>query len=300
VRFGAHTVNMNVTVEHCRPPPRITCMPRPPGPSRHARIWRVESLRNLELVHAGAMPAATTHIHPSFEIAVVERGALRIGYGGITSVATSGALVIIPPDEVHTQAPVTGDCRVMSFFPDLQSLLEASSSGSVGTPSFRQPVIADDPLACQIARLHRMLARPGSLLARETAAVLAATALVTRHAMPPRPSIPRSGRDSAMARRARSHLHDRLDTNVSLSELAGMAGVPGYALVHAFTAEVGMPPHAYHLLIRVNRAKALLARGAAPSRAAAETGFVDQSHLTRHFRRCVGVTPGAYAAAVIP
>jgi AraC-like DNA-binding protein len=274
-------------------------MPRPPSPANGARIWRVESLRNLELVHARAMPPVATHVHPAFEIAVVERGAIRIGCAGTTRIAPAGALVVIPPGEVHTQACVTAECRVRSFFPDLESLVQASSSGFTGAPSFRESVIADGSLARQIMRLHRMLGRPGSVLARETAAVLAATALVTRHAKPPRPAADPAGRDAAMVRRARAFLHDRLDANVSLSELAGLFGVAAHTLVRAFTAAVGMPPHSYHLQIRVNRAKTLLSRGGSPSRVAAETGFVDQSHLIRHFRRCVGVTPGAYAAAVI-
>ena len=60
-----------------------------------------------------------------------------------------------------------------------------------------------------------------------------------------------------------------------------------------------MPPHAYHLQLRIDRAKRLLAAGSAPARVANDSGFVDQSHLTRHFRKWVGVTPGAYARAVI-
>ena len=55
-----------------------------------------------------------------------------------------------------------------------------------------------------------------------------------------------------------------------------------------------MPPHAFQTQVRVARAKALLLRGWPISQAAAHTGFADQSHLTRHFKRLVGVTPGQY------
>ena len=61
-----------------------------------------------------------------------------------------------------------------------------------------------------------------------------------------------------------------------------------------------MPPHAYQTHRRVERARALLAAGETLSATAWLTGFADQSHLTRHFRRAVGVTPGAYRAAVSP
>jgi len=74
-------------------------------------------------------------------------------------------------------------------------------------------------------------------------------------------------------------------------------GIGPYALLRAFRAETGLPPHAYLNQIRVRRARGLLDRGVAPARAAAEAGFADQAHLTRHFKRIVGVPPGAYQRA---
>ena len=49
---------------------------------------------------------------------------------------------------------------------------------------------------------------------------------------------------------------------------------------------------------RVWRAQALLREGLAPARVAGETGFYDQSHLSRHFKRVCGMTPGQYVARV--
>ena len=61
-----------------------------------------------------------------------------------------------------------------------------------------------------------------------------------------------------------------------------------------------MPPYAWLAQHRVARARLLLDRGHRPAEAAALAGFADQAHLTRWFRRVVGVTPGAYAASVHP
>jgi AraC-like DNA-binding protein len=55
-----------------------------------------------------------------------------------------------------------------------------------------------------------------------------------------------------------------------------------------------MPPHAFQTQVRVSRAKTLLLEGWSISQVASQTGFADQSHLTRHFKRLVGVTPGRY------
>jgi AraC-like DNA-binding protein len=96
-------------------------------------------------------------------------------------------------------------------------------------------------------------------------------------------------------RRALEHLRDRLDAEVTLDGLADHAGIDKFHLCRAFRAQVGLPPHAYLTQLRIMRAKELLAAGVKPSEVAPRVGLYDQSQLTRHFRRIVGTTPGAYA-----
>jgi AraC-like DNA-binding protein len=57
---------------------------------------------------------------------------------------------------------------------------------------------------------------------------------------------------------------------------------------------VGITLREYQLQVRIDRAKSLLTRGMTVRQVAAETGFVDQSHLTRYFKRLVQTTPGSY------
>jgi AraC-like DNA-binding protein len=67
-----------------------------------------------------------------------------------------------------------------------------------------------------------------------------------------------------------------------------------FALVRSFRAETGLPPHAYVNHLRVRLARQLLDSGVAPADVAARAGFADQAHLTRHFKRVVGVPPRSY------
>ena len=60
-------------------------------------------------------------------------------------------------------------------------------------------------------------------------------------------------------------------------------------------AEVGLPPHAYLDSVRIRQAERLIRAGRPLAGVAAEVGFSSQSHLTRQFKRLVGVTPGQYA-----
>jgi transcriptional regulator GlxA family with amidase domain len=64
-----------------------------------------------------------------------------------------------------------------------------------------------------------------------------------------------------------------------------------------FRQEVGIPPHQYLCRLRIQHAQSLLRQGTSPIVAAVETGFFDQSHLSRHFKRLCGVTPGRFVAS---
>jgi len=84
----------------------------------------------------------------------------------------------------------------------------------------------------------------------------------------------------------------------SLHVLAQRTGVTPFHVIRAFRKATGLAPHQYLIQIRVERARQFLAEGTVPSLAAAMTGFVDQSHLTYHFKKHLGITPGNYRRCV--
>jgi AraC-like DNA-binding protein len=98
-----------------------------------------------------------------------------------------------------------------------------------------------------------------------------------------------------LAERVRDCLHDDGGTVVDLSTLAQVAGCSRFQALRAFQKEYGLPPHAYQLRVRLGLAQRMLKRGCSPAQVAAELGFVDQSHLTRHFKRLMNITPAQYA-----
>lgn len=106
-------------------------------------------------------------------------------------------------------------------------------------------------------------------------------------------------RPRAMARQvrhAREYLHAHVYGAVSLEELALAVSSSKYHLVHAFHRAMGLPPHRYHLLLRLGHARELLATGTSQADVSIALGFANQSHLSRAFKRAFGITPGAWVA----
>ena len=89
-------------------------------------------------------------------------------------------------------------------------------------------------------------------------------------------------------------IHENYATDVSLADIAAAAHLSTYHLTRVFKKSTGVSPHQYVVQVRVNSARSLLIAGAGNrslAEIAAAVGFADQSHLTRHFKRVLGVTP---------
>jgi AraC-like DNA-binding protein len=107
----------------------------------------------------------------------------------------------------------------------------------------------------------------------------------------------RSAPLTAAVSRARDLLHERFADELRLDGIARVVAMSKCHLVHLFHKEVGLPPHAYQIQLRVAHARRLVAAGTPIAEVASLTGFADQSHLTRLFKRIVGLPPGQYAAS---
>jgi AraC-like DNA-binding protein/mannose-6-phosphate isomerase-like protein (cupin superfamily) len=81
---------------------------------------------------------------------------------------------------------------------------------------------------------------------------------------------------------------------VTVGAVATRAGMSREGFSRTFVKRYGMPPHAYWLMHRLNRARDQLRAGQHIADVAFETGFADQSHLGRWFKRAFGITPGLY------
>jgi AraC-like DNA-binding protein len=108
------------------------------------------------------------------------------------------------------------------------------------------------------------------------------------------PRAPLSPHDEKGLRAALEYLGDQPERNIGLDELAAAAGLGKFRLLRIVRERTGLPPHALQLAHRLRKARRLLEAGRSVADTAAATGFADQSHFHRHFRRSLGVTPAEY------
>ena len=91
------------------------------------------------------------------------------------------------------------------------------------------------------------------------------------------------------------HVEARLAEDLSLSELAAVVNISPRHFLRLFKRSTGISPHRYVIRRRVERAKVLLSGSDTPLWQVAEAcGFAHQQHLSTHFKRLVGVSPGRY------
>ncbi len=268
-----------------------------------ARYWQHAAVEGVDLLRARFVTHRYgRHAHETYTFGLIEAGVEEFDYGGTLHRAGPGAVALLDPEVVHTgHAATASGWTYRVLYPEVSVVTEVAEQlgWGRGTPRFPQTVLYDDRSAALLRSAHRA-AEHGDQLASSSLLTSALAGLLRAHAATG-PTVARETTRVAGPGQAPSAvgavcelLRERLAEPPALAELAAITGLSQFALLRAFRAQTGLPPHAYLNHLRVRRARSLLDDGLPPADVATLTGFADQAHLTRHFKRVVGVPPGAY------
>ena len=228
------------------------------------------------------------HVHEEWQFGVLDTPS-KLSLGAFRRFsAHAGDVTIVHPYDVHSEGGEIGarpKWRMLYVMPAIVSRLYGGEA-----PSFRQPVVTDPAAAAELRELLRR-SGDGTIGGPEFLRLIThwLEQFLLRHA------------ENAVApervpavERARAYLQNRPTQSVTLPEVGAIAGITVSYLVRSFSRAVGLPPGSYHAQVRLARARRLLAEGKSATWVAYECGFADQSHLSRRFKECHGVTPGAF------
>ena len=241
------------------------------------------------------------HWHATYGLGLLVHGAQRSASGRGKVDAYAGDLITTNPGEVHDGQPLGGPSRrwrMVYLDPAVMAGMRGEGAREV---ELTRPVLKDARLGQTLQRLFTRLdewrtasgpAGAETLACEEALAEVCGLLLDAHSTTPPAPEI---GGD---LRQVRERLADDLLDAPTLADLAATAGLSRYQLLRRFEKAYGVPPHAWLLLQRAERARGLIRHGQSLAHAAAASGFADQSHMTRIFTRHFGFTPGAWQRGI--
>jgi len=261
-----------------------------------------DDLGGLELLDASYHKQRfSRHVHEGFCIGVIDNGAQRFFREGSNHIAPQDSIILVNADQVHD-----GHCAsengwsYRAIYPTLEmltTLTDELQGPSSGAPWFTEPVVYDPYMAQKLRQLFDLLQHSDNTLERQSHYLNVIIELIQRHSgngsyLPIIDRLPKA------ISRVREYIDNHVNENISLQQLAVLAELNPHYLTRLFQRHAGLPPHAYQLMKRIQLAKQLMRLGVGLADVAADTGFTDQSHLHRHFKKMMGITPGRYLRAI--
>jgi AraC-like DNA-binding protein len=246
--------------------------------------WKpaVEGIK--EVFHA----SFTTHVYPAhthdaWTLMLLDKGAVRYELDRHEHGALVDGVTLLPPHVPHDgrSALPTGFHKRVLYLND--EVLPADLVGkAVDTPMLTDPLLRH-----RVHQLHLALEEPFEASSR----LALITERLTHHFAGTSPQV---HPDPTLADRLRQLLDASLPDGLTLTAAAAELQASPTHLVRAFGRRFGLPPHRYLTGRRVDLARGYLVEGRSAAEAAVLAGFHDQSHLTRHFRRVLGTSPGRF------
>jgi AraC-like DNA-binding protein len=252
-------------------------------------------IERIEAFFAGH--AFDAHRHDTYAIGFTVAGVQSFRYQGSAERSLPGQVFVLHPDETHDGRAGTGaGFRYRILYVEPRFICDALGRAGGSLPFVRDVVSGNARLAGAILRALGDLEAPLEELERDqivldlAEALAAADRSVTRR--------PLGARHHRAVERARDLLDADIGRTAHSAELEAATGMSRYALARHFRACLGTSPYRYLVMRRLDRARALILGGTPLADAAAASGFADQSHMTRQFKRAYGLSPGRWAALV--
>jgi len=256
----------------------------------HVEAWAPQVPGIREVFHARLVDYAyPPHCHETWAVLIIDEGAIRYDLDRRRCGAAGQAVAILPPGVTHDGRPAPGASgfRKRELYLDRTFFPAGLTGAAVDHTS-----LSDPPLRAAISQLHDCLLQDAESLDAEARLALIGERITGHLTRTPHPA---PSPEPGIAWQLQQLLDDHITSQVGLAWAAATLDRSVPHLVRSFTRQFGLSPHAYVIGRRIDAARCLMLRGAAPADVATAVGFYDQAHFTRHFKRHTATTPASYA-----
>jgi AraC-like DNA-binding protein len=237
------------------------------------------------------------YFHERYAVSVAPRASADVRYRGRSHQCRDGSYLLLEPGETHVNRVVPRPQNYTVLFMSPAAVEQAAGElGAQRIPHFAAVLENNPAIIRAFELLAAAITESDAVLEQQSRFALFTRVLLENCVERAKPFTVRdSTSHRAPIERAKMYLRERFNESITLDELARAAALSRFHLLRTFTRQVGIPPHAYQIRVRIEHARRLLRMGMPSVAAANAVGFADQSHLTRHFKRVLYETPGAYA-----
>jgi AraC-like DNA-binding protein len=273
-----------------------SCGPERSWPSPGDWLRRAPAQAGVERIEAFFTGHAyDPHRHDTYAIGTTLSGVQCFDYRGARTASRTGEVMVLHPDERHDgRSGVEQGFRYRMLYLEPRLVRDALRGRMRSLPFVRRPVAAYPSLLAALRPALDGLDRRLEPLELDQAVLAIAEALLT---LDPAARGAATGASCAVAvERTRQFLDAHFDRVVASEELEAVTGLDRYGLSRHFRARLGTSPYRYLTMRRLDHARSLMREGHPLAEAALASGFADQSHMTRQFKRAYGLSPGRWRA----
>ncbi len=263
---------------------------------KEVRVVYLDRQLNIEAYNfRGIRQKFPNHFHEYYVIGFIKSGKRHLSCRNKEYNIKNNDLILFNPHDNHTCEQIDGkalDYRCLNIKPNLMKKIVFEIKGEESLPYFVENVIFNSDIVPLLHELYFMIVNDEKDFKKEELFLSIIEQLIDEYS-----KTLYSSPVKEMNMEIKSvcdFLENNYMKNITLDNLTNLTGTSKYNLIRSFTKQKGISPYSYLESIRINRAKKFLENGVSPIDAALRTGFTDQSHFTKFFKKFIGLTPKQY------
>lgn len=243
----------------------------------------------------GIMQKFPSHFHEYYVIGFIEKGQRYLVCKGVEYIINPGDLLLFNPYDTHSCEQIDGktlDYRCLNVNTEVMKKVMLEIQGQKSLPYFQKNVLFHSEISANLKELHMNILREDKEFKKEELFLYLIEELIqTNSNLAIQPTKMETTQEIQLVC---DYLEENYAKTIKLEELSKLTGRSKYQLLRSFTKQKGITPYSYLETIRINQAKNFLEDGKKPIDVTFLTGFNDQSHLTKSFKRRIGLAPKQY------